>query len=196
MDKKAQIEVMGLMVIVLILVFVILIALKFFLVPKTNTEEIQRQSIQASNMLNAIIRSNTEDSSTVTKKIVECYNSADIESEQCKFMKNCCQNSNTRPFICQQITTPDQSLCPDDKSSFVRDILRRTFPTKKYKLEFTKTQGTNILPIYQTIDASSPTKTCEDLNPKQASIVGSATVSVSPQITAKITLCVLPQQSI
>ncbi|MBI2498614.1 hypothetical protein HYV88_00050 [Candidatus Woesearchaeota archaeon] len=175
MNKKAQIEVMGLMVIVLILVFVILIALKFFLVPKTNTEEIQRQSIQASNMLNAIIRSNTEDGSTVTKKIVECYNSAG-DIERCKFMKKC-----------------TDSTCPP--INFERSILRRTFINKRYKLMFTA-PGSNVLPIYQTIDPTSfdPGITCERIN--QASITGSATVSVSPPIVAKITVCVLPQESI
>jgi len=175
MSKKAQIEVMGLMVIVLILVFVILIALKFFLVPKTNTEEIQRQSIQASNMLNAIIRSNTEDGSTVTKKIVECYNSADKDSGQCKFMKKCtdtCTGSN-----------------------FEGSILRRAFINKRYKLMFTA-PGTNVLPVYQAINPANqnPNINCESIN--QASITGSATVSVSPPIVAKITVCVLPQESI
>ncbi len=185
MTKKAQIEIIGLMVIVLILVFVILMAIKFLIVPKTDSVELQRQSIQASNMLNAILRSNTEDGSTIAKKIVECYNSAKIESDQCKFMKNCCQDSPARPSSCEPITSQGE-LC-DSKPSFIRDILRRTFQNKKYKLEFTA-HGTNPLPIY------NPSTNCESLN--QASITGSATVSVSPQITAKITLCVQPQESI
>src|SRR3989344_2996468 len=109
-------EVMGLMVIVLILVFVILLALKFFLVPKTSSEEMQRQSIQASNMLNAIIRSNTEDGSTIAKKIVECYNSANINSIACSFMKNCCDISGNK---CQ---TSNTDSCDSDtsKPSFLR----------------------------------------------------------------------------
>ena len=168
MNKKAQIEVMGLMVIVLILVFVILIALKFFLVPKTNTEEIQRQSIQASNMLNAIIRSNTDDGSKVTNKIVECHNSADKESERCNFMDICPSTS---------------SSCPSP--NLEKDILRKAFLKKKYKLEFKVTGSTGLKTFYGV-----------DCLPEEASITGSATVSVSPQITAKITLCVLPQQSI
>src|SRR3989344_9087095 len=127
MSKKAQIEVMGLMVIVLILVFVILIALKFFLVPKTNTEEIQRQSIQASNMLNAILRSNTEDGSKVTSKIVECYNSADKDSERCNFMDTCPSTGTS----CQS-------------PNLEKDVLRKAFLKKKYKLEF-KAQNDLIL---------------------------------------------------
>jgi len=171
LTKKAQMEVMGLMVIVLILVFVILLALKFFLVPKTTSEEMQRQSIQASNMLNAIIRSNTEDGSTIAKKIVECYNSANIDSIACQFMKNC---------------YPLGGQCDTNKPSFLRDVLRNVFSKKKYRLEFTTTSTANILPIYG-IDAC---------NADEATITGSATVSVSPQITAKIKLCVQPQQSI
>ncbi|MEK6952763.1 MAG: hypothetical protein AABX29_07145 [Nanoarchaeota archaeon] len=166
MNKKAQIEIMGLMVIVLILVFVILIALKFFLVPKTNTEEIQRQSIQASSMLNAILRSNTEDGSTVTKKIVECYNSAG-DLERCKFMDIC---PSTGPG-CQS-------------PNLEKDILRKAFLKKKYKLAFKAQNDLILMPHGQ------------NCLPDEASITGSATVSVSPPIIAKITVCVLPQESI
>ncbi|MEK6934341.1 MAG: hypothetical protein AABW46_00525 [Nanoarchaeota archaeon] len=157
MNKKAQIEIMGLMVIVLILIFIIIVSLRFLVSPKSDTDELQRQSIQASNMLNAIIRSNTPGGSKVTNKIVECYNANNIDSDPCTFMRE----------------------------NFQQDILNEVFKTKKYRLEFI---ATNPYPKnYYGI---------QNCDPNQATITGSATVSVSPRILAKIILCIQPQQSI
>ena len=56
--KKAQIEIVGLVVIVIILTVGLLIAVSFFVRPKTNTLEDQRQAIRAEAVMNAILQSN------------------------------------------------------------------------------------------------------------------------------------------
>ena len=56
--KKAQIEMVGLSVIVIILAVGLVIALMFILRPDTNTIEDQRQNIRATALLNTLIDTN------------------------------------------------------------------------------------------------------------------------------------------
>lgn len=76
--KKAQIEIIGLAVIIIILAVGLIIALTFILRPKINTLEDQRQSIRATAFINALLDTNInlEDNTNTTKlkdQITNCY---------------------------------------------------------------------------------------------------------------------------
>ncbi len=76
--KKAQIEIIGLAVILIILAIGLIIALTFILKPKTNILEDQRQNIRATSLLNTLIDTNVDlvdksNTKTVKDLIKECY---------------------------------------------------------------------------------------------------------------------------
>ena len=66
--KKAQIEIVGLTVIVVILAVGLVIALTFILRPKIDTLEDQRQNIRATALLNTLIETNTDIQANTNKQ--------------------------------------------------------------------------------------------------------------------------------
>ena len=76
--KKAQMEIMGLAVILIILAVSIVIALFFILKPKTELLEPQETAIQATSLLNALLETNTNledvhNTTTIRDLIKSCY---------------------------------------------------------------------------------------------------------------------------
>lgn len=91
--KKAQIEIVGLSVIIIILAVGLVIALTFILRPKTDTLEDQRQNIRATALLNTLIKTNTNlelngDEERLKDKIKQCYSSGNGGSPICAEIKN------------------------------------------------------------------------------------------------------------
>ena len=110
--KKAQIEIVGLTVIVVILAVGLVIALTFILRPKIDTLEDQRQNIRATALLNTLIETNTDIQANTNKQrlkevIKECYPDAVA-----------CENALKEPILNKIFKNQDYFLIikqePDD----------------------------------------------------------------------------------
>ncbi len=77
-SKKAQMEIMGLVVIFILLALLSLVFLTFALRPKISTTEILRTSTKADNLLNSIIRTTTSNNQKMLDLITESYINSDF----------------------------------------------------------------------------------------------------------------------
>ncbi len=116
--KKAQIEIIGLAVIVIILAVGLIIALMFILRPKIDTLEDQRQNIRATVLLNSLIdtNENLEDISNEKKVkdiIKECYSDQNPISA--------CERALKAPILNKLFKNQDYTLeIKQDFGDFVR----------------------------------------------------------------------------
>ena len=96
--KKAQIEIIGLVVIVIILTVGLLIAVLFLARPKTNTLEDQRQSIRAEAVMNAILQSNInfdDPERKMWRELSECITDCDgVRTDLDSILKEIFKNKN------------------------------------------------------------------------------------------------------
>ncbi len=83
--KRGQTEVIGLVVIVFLLVMIGVIYLKFALSKGEKMLPEVRNSLEANNMLNALIKANIEDKRFI-ELVDECYRSEDCEGLEVKIM--------------------------------------------------------------------------------------------------------------
>lgn len=115
--KKAQIEIVGLSVIIIILAVGLVIALTFILRPKIDTLEDQRQNIRATALLNTLIKTNTNldvngDEERLKDKIKQCYFSGDRNDVICIEIKDEVLNKifNNQEYILKIQQNFDQEI--------------------------------------------------------------------------------------
>lgn len=83
-SRKAQIEMIGLLVIVILFIFIGIFAIRFALRPESTIVAEMRTNIMVNNMLNAIIKTNTQFNKDISELIVDCYNT---DANACTFVK-------------------------------------------------------------------------------------------------------------
>lgn len=86
--RKAQVETFGLVIIVILLSFILIFALRFITKPKQTGLEEDYLQLQANNLRSVILKTNLCPETTIKEEIVNCqFNSPDC-SESCDLLWN------------------------------------------------------------------------------------------------------------
>jgi hypothetical protein len=81
--KKAQIEIMGLVIIVVLLVFIAVFSLPFIIKEKSKALNEDYLQLYANNLRSVVLNTNLCDSGNVMDEIISCYYGAPICLEDC-----------------------------------------------------------------------------------------------------------------
>ncbi len=89
--KKGQIEIMGLLIVVILIIMAAMFYVKFVVLAKKPVDQTSRQNIQATNLINAIMNLRVCDNTvTIKDSLILCGNKEPVCNEQdsCKYIED------------------------------------------------------------------------------------------------------------